>query len=481
MTIYKICQYILYILSTKVMILFWSKDIHQREEIIKKHIKDLRKIKKFGFVDIAPYRIPGLVIEYFEDYISDEAIIKWKESINWDNMPSWRDFKEILHAIWEWLKKNSNLPSEIIEWFLQDLQSNQYLDLANSNRPNGYQIFDDIKNLCHSLLVRYLEHLEQDNRLTWRRFTKYTLLGLWSILGRWFNNIHRLRKPYEHTLSAWIPPELDGYVIINVSDIHIHQNNTLNLDERDEFTSYFQAIKKMLIKKWIDESKVILVIPGDFLTQKSKISDETDRQYALTILPLLNILPWKYRYISFGNHDERHSNIVNLRQWFSDNGYIALDEKGWKSSDIIMLSNNKELQILGIPDHLTRSDADEEYIANITSKTREAIFNIMLVHNLDSVDNFLPGEGDNDSTINNTYIATGHTHRFHANIPIIGCIVNECMLHFKSKYYKWRYQLDNNVHIDNCPWLNNSPLAPARYNADSWATITYLRYNSRPK
>jgi hypothetical protein len=237
----------------------------------------------------------------------------------------------------------------------------------------------------------------------------------------------------------------------------------------------------MLLEKWIHESKIILVMPGDFLTQKSNISDETDRQYALSILPLLNILPWRYRYISFGNHDERHSKIVDLRQWFTDNGYTALDEKDWKSSDIIKLNNDKELQILGIPDYLTRPDADEAYIRDISSKTREAIFTIILVHNLDSVNDHLPSEGNGDSTICNTYIATGHTHRFHANAPIIGQAVNEFMLHFKSKYYKWRYQLDNNVHIDNCPWLNNSPLAPARYNADPWATITYLKHDSRLK
>jgi hypothetical protein len=64
------------------MISFKSANVHKREKIIKEHINSLRKIKKLGFVDIAPYRIPGLVIDYFKDYISNEAIVKWNESIH---------------------------------------------------------------------------------------------------------------------------------------------------------------------------------------------------------------------------------------------------------------------------------------------------------------------------------------------------------------------------------------------------------------
>lgn len=63
------------------MILFKSGDVHKRERLIKEHIIRLRRIKKLGFVDIAPYRAPGIVIDYFEDYINDKAIAKWNNAI----------------------------------------------------------------------------------------------------------------------------------------------------------------------------------------------------------------------------------------------------------------------------------------------------------------------------------------------------------------------------------------------------------------
>lgn len=160
---------------------------------------------------------------------------------------------------------------------------------------------------------------------------------------------------HTHNLSgSHIPLGLDGWAIINLSDIHIHQNNITNVDEKILFRKYFSLLAQELCLANIPTEKTILVMPGDFVSQKVLANNESDWEYVSEVLPLLNLIPGKYRYVTFGNHDEIHTHTEELRKRFINNNFRVLDTPEQPIEIDTATFQEQKVAIIGLPDFLLR-------------------------------------------------------------------------------------------------------------------------------
>lgn len=415
------------------------------------------------------------------------------------------EYQNMLQHISMMLEENDDIPHEVSKAFVYFVntkrnipQTEIYADQKTNNNPPLYEVlrnvchasfdisggslkpihdtYEHTKTQAHALIERYIRHLESTRQSSARKtLAKIAIFAGACFLGKAYENTHEYTI-YTHTLRGpHIPESMNGWAIINLSDIHIHENNISNVDEKTLFPAYFKRLSQEIYQAGVSHEKTILVLPGDFVSQAAFWFEQSDRKYVESILPSLNLLPGAHRYVTFGNHDEIHSYTDELRAWFKDNGYTILDDPQSPMTIDKTTFAEHNVAVMGIPDFIERQwDHTPQNIQTIIDATQEAAFSILLVHNLDSIDPHL-------EKLRNTYIATGHTHWFHINLPLIKDLINRAQLHFNSAYYADRYDLKNRVHIDNCPGLNNSPSIPFRMKATPGAKVTFLHHESSKK
>ena len=207
-----------------------------------------------------------------------------------------------------------------------------------------------------------------------------------------------------------IPDNISGLKIVHLSDIH-----------------YGRIIDKKRLEKIVERINLIkpdiVVITGDLIDRDTKLTDD-DINSITTSLSKINVTTSKYAIR--GNHDyvfDKWKDIIN------DSNFINLDN----SYDYIYINNYEPILISGLSSLQDEEDVNSRYntIKNSIDKDNiNTIYNILLVHETDFVDNI------DISSYN--LILGGHSHNGQVRLPFIGPII---LPKESKKYYDEYYDL----------------------------------------
>lgn len=405
-----------------------------------------------------------------------EAYERRTQLHEWAGIATMWQYKELIIKISHHLE-STQLDTHIWASFIITARTDPSLQIdptKSRSEDENNKLFTLRKKMSHTLMIDYVNHKEEkriNKRRTWIwtviKWLTWTFI-LWASVAR--DNIDKYNI-YEHTHShPDIPQALDGWKIVNCSDIHMHQDNRANIDEWRDLPRYIKRVNTHLEKTNTDVNKVILLLPWDIVSQKSGAYEESERSYVEKHLPTLKLLPWTHRYVVFGNHDEINSHTNKLREWFKNNWFIVLDDPETPE----MYAHKLDIQwalieVMWMPSYICRKDEyTPERKQELIKRTQKNNYTIFPLHNLDGAQDVL-------YELENTIIFSWHTHRLHANIPIIRSYARD-FLKYKSEQYMWHKTYPNNVHVDICAGLNNSSSIPFRAFADPWVSITTLSH-----
>ena len=207
-----------------------------------------------------------------------------------------------------------------------------------------------------------------------------------------------------------IPDNISGLKIVHLSDIH-----------------YGRIIDKKRLEKIVERINLIkpdiVVITGDLIDRDTKLTDD-DINSITTSLSKINVTTSKYAIR--GNHDyvfDKWKDIIN------DSNFINLDN----SYDYIYVNNYEPILISGLSFLQDEEDVNSRYntIKNSIDKDNiNTIYNILLVHETDFVDNI-------DISRYNLILG-GHSHNGQVRLPFIGTII---LTKESKKYYDEYYDL----------------------------------------
>lgn len=207
-----------------------------------------------------------------------------------------------------------------------------------------------------------------------------------------------------------IPDNISGLKIVHLSDIH-----------------YGRIIDKKRLEKIVERVNLIkpdiVVITGDLIDRDTKLTDD-DINSITTSLSKINVTTNKYAIR--GNHDyvfDKWKDIIN------DSNFINLDN----SYDYIYINNYEPILISGLSSLQDEEDVNSRYntIKNSIDKDNiNTIYNILLVHETDFVDNI-------DISRYNLILG-GHSHNGQVRLPFIGPII---LPKESKKYYDEYYDL----------------------------------------
>ncbi len=218
-------------------------------------------------------------------------------------------------------------------------------------------------------------------------------------------------KEYKITNSI-ITDNINGFKIVHLSDIH-----------------YGSIINSKKLEKIVDKINLInpdiVVITGDLIDKDTKLTNE-DRISIINNLTKINASIGKYAIR--GNHD------YNFNEWESiivNGGFTNLDN----NYDYIYKDGYDPILIAGLSSLVDKEDVINRFNKlnnNINNSKINSIYNILLVHETDFVDNI-------DISKYNLILG-GHSHNGQVRLPFIGAIIKPKE---SQKYYDEYYKLDN--------------------------------------
>jgi len=190
-----------------------------------------------------------------------------------------------------------------------------------------------------------------------------------------------------------IPVDFNNYKIVQISDFHNNQSNTLTND---------------LIKEIEKQKPNIIVLTGDFVD-----SSKTNVEVAINFIKKINTVAPIY-YVS-GNHEASISGYIKFKEQLLENKVIILENK----TEVLKI-NESSINLMGIDDPRMAhesfiSDSEIVKVELDNVKYNGDKYNILLSHRPELFDTYVEKEID--------LILTGHAHGGQIRIPFIGGIV----------------------------------------------------------
>lgn len=186
-----------------------------------------------------------------------------------------------------------------------------------------------------------------------------------------------------------LPKELNGFKIIQLSDVLL--GSTTNLNELEDIVN---SVNKL--------NPEIIVFTGDLIAKDKKLTNK-EVETLKEILKNLNCKLYKYAII--GDNDQ--SNIQLYKEIINDSGFTLLDDK----STYIFYKSKTPIKLTGI----TNSNNIEK--ALYLEENYETIYNIALTHYPDNIENISNYDVD--------LILAGHSLQGQIKIPFIGGIIKK--------------------------------------------------------
>lgn len=214
--------------------------------------------------------------------------------------------------------------------------------------------------------------------------------GLLLFLFFYWQNNGLVITAYEYA-DAKITPELAGFRILQISDLHS------------------KNFRGRLTKKIREQKPDIIVITGDLI-------DSYDRDIATASKLIADILSIAPVYFVPGNHENNNSRLYSqLAAFLAVSGVTVLEDSSCKISE-------KGLNIIGIADPAFSDSAFYDEGAVMTAmqqatenNSEEDMFNLLLAHRPDYFDLY--------SQCNVDLVFCGHAHGGQVRLPFVGGLV----------------------------------------------------------
>lgn len=204
----------------------------------------------------------------------------------------------------------------------------------------------------------------------------------------------------------------NGLKIVHLSDIHY--GRTINDNNLERIINKINEIKPDIV-----------LITGDLIDKDTTLTQE-NIDSLINILSKIDVTIDKYAIK--GNHDYKFNEWENI---ISSSNFIFLNN----NYELIYKDGYEPILIAGINSVTNNNSFIEEYnkiTNNIKNSGKKTLFNILLVHEPDSIDNV---------DINNfNLILAGHSHNGQVRLPFIGAIIKP---NGAKKYYDKYYKINN--------------------------------------
>lgn len=248
--------------------------------------------------------------------------------------------------------------------------------------------------------------------------------------------------------SKDIPPDFDGCVIVQISDLH---------------NKLFGENQHRLISKLEKQNPDLIVVTGDLVD-----SNHTDVEKALLFIDeAVKLAPV---YFVTGNHDNwlSEENTGQLYEGLEKAGVTVLDDEFHKLS----MGNDEEcIYLMGVDDGtLATKSALQDTLSAMMEETGESegeedsAFRILLAHE----PQLMPVYAEYDIDL----VLSGHAHGGQFRIPFIGGFVAPDQ-GFLPKYTKGLYVENDTSMIVSCG-LGNSVIPQRLLNRPELVTITLI-------
>ncbi|MDK2584611.1 metallophosphoesterase [Romboutsia sedimentorum] len=238
-----------------------------------------------------------------------------------------------------------------------------------------------------------------------------------------------------------ISKEIDGYKILQISDLHNKQ---------------FGKDNKKLVKLTKEIKPDIIVITGDIIDSRRTNTDVAIRY----INQIKKVAPI---YYSPGNHESRISEYQDFENRLAKQGVNILNDKS-KSIKI----NNDSIDLIGVRDiSFIQKENRKEELSNIINNLKnkdDSKLSILLSHRPDLIDLYAKESID--------LVFSGHAHGGQVRLPFIGGILAPDQGLF-PKYTSGIYNKDN-THMIVSRGLGNS-LFPLRVFNKPELVVTTLK------
>ena len=226
-------------------------------------------------------------------------------------------------------------------------------------------------------------------------------------------------KEYKIT-NKKITDTYNGLKIVHISDIH-----------------YGGTILENDFKKIVNKINIlkpdIVFFTGDIFE-----TDLVNNSIVKEIIKELSKIEVKIgKYAISGNHDYDHKK--EFKQILDESGFINLND----TYDVIYNKNNESIIVAGVSTNsygsLKINDKIKPTIEYLQSEENKAIYNILLIHEPDFIDDIEYDKFD--------LILAGHSHNGQVRVPFVGALYTP---YGAKKYYDEHYQLkDTDLYISS--------------------------------
>jgi uncharacterized protein len=191
--------------------------------------------------------------------------------------------------------------------------------------------------------------------------------------------------------SNRLPPEFEGYKILQISDFH---------------TGSFNGGTERLIQKVLIEKPDIIVLTGDLIDETAINLSSVNKLISQLVL----IAPV---YSISGNHDVWYKDFNGLKEMLKRKGVILLENE-----KVTLELGNSRINLFGIDDPDTWDDiSSEQFLKQKMSTLRlDTSYNILLFHRANMFET-IKGNGYQ-------LVLAGHMHGGQVQIPFIGGLIS---------------------------------------------------------
>lgn len=190
-----------------------------------------------------------------------------------------------------------------------------------------------------------------------------------------------------------VPVDFNNYKIVQISDFHNNQSDTLTND---------------LIKEIEKQKPNIIVLTGDLIDSR-----KTNVEVAINFIKKINNVAPIY-YVS-GNHEARIKSYRKIKEQLAESKVVVLENK----TEVLKI-NESSINLIGIDDPKMAhksfvSDSEIIKVELDNAKYNEDKYSILLTHRPELFNTYVGREID--------LILVGHAHGGQIRIPFIGGIV----------------------------------------------------------
>lgn len=263
----------------------------------------------------------------------------------------------------------------------------RHKEVSGTKRNNLSRISEMKKSKINEMeYIPGMKNNDEKNKKSWK-IKLIVLAVLVIVLGVffWYENHHLVASEYQ-IVSEKVGPDLDGYRIVQISDLH---------------NAMFGNANEKLIVKIIEEKPDIIVITGDIVD-----SNHTRMEVALNFVEAAaRICPV---YYVTGNHEYW---LLKTEQDRLFSGITSAGATLLYNEGIVLEQGNDRFALLGLDDQDLMSDT----LGILMEQVKDDQLSVLLAHEPQYISHY--------ADFNVDVVMAGHAHGGQFRLPFIGALV----------------------------------------------------------